>query len=154
MAQNQNIGLFGQYLTVNAAANSIILAANGYNGSAGQVLTSNATGGLYWGAGGGGGGTGYAGSVGYVGSIGVGYTGSSGGGGGSWNGGPLSNTVQFTNTTISTNAVSGAVTIVGGLGVNNNIYTAGRVGFSNSTNISVAYVYYNSATDSIDTVFG
>ena len=66
----------------------------------------------------------------------------------------MANTVQFTNTTPSTNATSGAVTITGGLGVSNNIYTAGRVGFSNSTNISVAYTYYNATTDSLDTVFG
>jgi hypothetical protein len=71
-----------------------------------------------------------------------------------WGGGELSNTAYFSNTAPSTNATSGAVTIVGGLGVANNIYTAGRFGFSNSTNISVAYTVYNQTLNTIDTVFG
>jgi len=49
---------------------------------------------------------------------------------------------------------AGAVILSGGLGVANNIYAAGRLGFSNSTNISVAYQYYNASNNSIDTVFG
>lgn len=129
------------------------LSANGYIGSAGQVLTSNSTGGLYWTTGG----NGYTGSVGYTGSQSVGYTGSAGtggGGSGSWTGGAMANTAQFTNTTSSGNATSGAVTITGGLGVANNVYVAGRVGYSNSTNISVIYTYYNQTLNSMDTVFG
>jgi hypothetical protein len=85
MAQNQNIGLLGQYLTVNTTANSIAfsttISANGYIGSAGQVLTSNSVGGLYWTTGG--------------------SAGTSGGGGGGFSNGQsiaVSN-VAFTNTT-------------------------------------------------------
>jgi len=62
--------------------------------------------------------------------------------------------VTFTSATASGNATSGAVILSGGLGVANNIYAAGRFGFSNSTNISVAYQYYNASNNSIDTVFG
>ena len=66
----------------------------------------------------------------------------------------MSNTVYFSNTAASTNNVSGAVTVLGGLGVNGNIYTASRVGFANSGNTGVAYTYYNEVLNSIDTVFG
>ena len=75
---------------------SVNLIANGYQGTASQVLTSNSTGGAYWGPGsvgytGSRGNTGYtgsagtngtAGTTGYTGSAGVGYTGSVGSTGG------------------------------------------------------------------------
>jgi len=64
------------------------------------------------------------------------------------------NTHIFTNQTNSQNDVSGAVIIQGGLAVNNNISTGGRIAFSNSVNITVAYLVYNVSTNSIDTVFG
>jgi hypothetical protein len=107
---------------------SIPLTANGTTGTSGQVLTSNGT-------------------------TGAPYWSTVSGGGGSWAGGTMANSVLFSNTTSSVNATSGAVVITGGLGVNNNIYTAGRVGFANSST-SVVYSYYNAVTDSIDTVFG
>ena len=105
-----------------------VIDSTSTQGTAGQVLTSNGAGNVYW------------------------STVTSGGGG--WVGGTMANTAQFTNSTASGNATSGAVTITGGLGVANNIYVAGRVGYSNATNISVAYTYYNATTDSLDTVFG
>jgi hypothetical protein len=105
-----------------------VIDSTSTQGTAGQVLTSNGAGNVYW------------------------STVTSGGGG--WVGGTMANTAQFTNSTASGNATSGAVTITGGLGVANNIYVAGRVGYSNATNISVAYTYYNAVSDSIDTVFG
>lgn len=61
---------------------------------------------------------------------------------------------NFSNTQASTNNISGAVIIAGGLGVNGNIYTAGRVGFANTANVSVVYTYYNATTNSMDVVFG
>ena len=64
------------------------------------------------------------------------------------------NNHTFTTTTPSTNATSGAVEIVGGLGVYGNVYTGGVVGYSNSANVSVVYQIYNETTDSLDTVFG
>jgi len=66
----------------------------------------------------------------------------------------LASSYAFTNTTASGNATSGAITTAGGLGVANNIYAGGRIGFSNSTNISVGYFQYNATTGSIDLVFG
>jgi hypothetical protein len=66
----------------------------------------------------------------------------------------LASSYAFTNTTASGNATSGAITTAGGLGVANNIYAGGRIGFSNSTNISVGYFQYNATTGSIDMVFG
>jgi hypothetical protein len=69
-------------------------------------------------------------------------------------GATTANAISITNNTASGNAVSGALVVTGGLGVNNNIYAGGRIGWSNSSNISVAYEYYNPVTNSIDTVFG
>jgi hypothetical protein len=69
-------------------------------------------------------------------------------------GATTANAISITNTTASGNAVSGALVVSGGLGVANNIYAAGRIGWSNSSNISVAYEYYNPDTNSIDTIFG
>ena len=74
-----------------------------------------------------------------------------GGGGSSIN---LANIVIFSNTTVSTNANSGAVIIVGGLGVSGNVYIANRLGYSNTSNQTVVYTYYNATTLSLDTVFG
>jgi hypothetical protein len=53
----------------------------------------------------------------------------------------------------STSGVTGALTVAGGLGVTNNIYTGGRIGWSNSANTSVVYQIYNSTTNSLDTYF-
>jgi hypothetical protein len=63
-------------------------------------------------------------------------------------------TYAFSNTTASGNNSTGAITIVGGLGVNGNIYTASRVGFANTSNASAVYVYYNQGVGGLDTVFG
>ena len=66
----------------------------------------------------------------------------------------LASSYAFTNTTASGNATSGAITTAGGLGVANNIYAGGRIGWSNSTNVSVVYQQYNATTGSLDVVFG
>lgn len=121
---NLVIGSAGD-LYINAAAG---IWANGGFGTAGQVLTTNASA-VYWS-------TITSGGA----NVDAQYT---------W-----TNTHSFTNTTASGNATSGAVKITGGLGVANNIYTAGRVGWSNSTNVSVVYQQYNSTTGSLDVVFG
>ena len=105
------------------------LVANGSFGSVGNVLTSNGSS-VYWAQSTGGAGV----------NVDSSYT---------W-----TNTHSFTNTRPSGNAVTGTITVSGGVGVSNNIYVGGRVGFSNSTNISVVYEYYNAATNSLDTVFG
>jgi hypothetical protein len=65
----------------------------------------------------------------------------------------MNGSMTFVNSISSGNAVSGAVTITGGLGVLNNLYVGGRVGYSNTANVSVVYTYYNPSTNSLDTVF-
>jgi hypothetical protein len=77
-----------------------------------------------------------------------------GGGSGTFTGGTVTGATTFTNSTVSGNNASGAVKITGGLGVTGNIYTAGRVGFANTSSYGVAYTYYNNTTKSLDTVFG
>jgi len=101
-----------------------VVQLNGSNGTAGQVLTSNGSSNAYW---------------------------STATGGGSVN---LASSYAFTNTTASVNSNSGAITTLGGIGANGNIYTAARVGFANSTGANQAYTYYNATTGSLDTVFG
>ena len=64
------------------------------------------------------------------------------------------NTHSWSNTLPSTNANSGVITVVGGVGVWGNVYTGGVFGFSNTANVSVVYQYYNATTNSLDTVFG
>jgi len=105
-----------------------IIIANSVGGTAGQILTANSTNGMYW------------------------ATASSGG---------FSNGQSITtgnlvvnSTSSSSNLTSMAITSYGGIGANGNIYTNGRVGFANSSNISVVYQTYNIATGTLDTVFG
>jgi len=126
-----NTQSFSNAITFSSGANLVfssgarILDSTSSQGTAGQVLTSNGAGNVYW------------------------STVTSGGG--SVN---TAAVVAFTNTATSTNTTSGAVTILGGLGVGDNIYTDARYGFANAGNISVAYSYYNEVLNSIDTVFG
>jgi hypothetical protein len=62
--------------------------------------------------------------------------------------------VAVTSNTISGNNSSGALQVTGGVGVGDSVYVKNRVGFTNSTNISVVYQVYNVSSDSLDTVFG
>ena len=132
MAQNFNLGELGQFVTVNVVSNSntvtftsnvIIQAGLSANGSYGG-----------------------AGQV----LLSNGATGSPYWGAVSIN---LASSYAFTNTTASVNATSGAITTTGGIGVANNLYVGGRVGFANTAG-SVGYFQYNSTTGSIDMVFG
>ena len=111
------------------------LSSNGGTGTSGQVLTSNGTiGAPYW----------VAAAAGT--NVAAQYA---------WtNTHSFSNVITFSSTTATTNATTGAVLITGGLGVSGNAYTKGVVGFSNATNKSVVYTYYNATTNSLDTVFG
>ena len=120
-------------LTLGNTTTAVAISANGSNGTSGQVLASNGTS-VYWST--------PSGSF----SNGTAYT---------WSAvQTFSASINVTNATASGNATSGAITVTGGIGVSNNIYTAGRVGFSNATNQSVVYQYYNVGTNSLDTVFG
>lgn len=68
--------------------------------------------------------------------------------------------VTVTGATASSNPTSGALQVSGGVGVGGsvyartNLYSGNRIGYINSNNVSVAYQFYNTATNSIDTVFG
>jgi len=61
--------------------------------------------------------------------------------------------VSINSTNASTGTGTGALTVAGGANVRGNVYVGNRVGFT-SSNVSVVYQFYNSATNSLDTVFG
>jgi hypothetical protein len=68
-----------------------------------------------------------------------------------------SGNVVATAGTVSSSNVTGAVVVsgAGGLGVGGNVYVGNRMGFVWGANsVSSAYTYFNSTTNSIDTVFG
>jgi hypothetical protein len=70
---------------------------------------------------------------------------------------------NITSTTASTSNVTGALTVAGGVGVGGNITASGNIyavgtnsrhGYTWANSVSSAYTVFNSATNSIDTVFG
>jgi hypothetical protein len=67
---------------------------------------------------------------------------------------------RITGITTVTNAVSsistttGAVQVVGGIGVGDSVYVKNKVGFVNTSNVSTVYQMYNITANSLDTVFG
>ena len=63
------------------------------------------------------------------------------------------NTLTLAGTAASTSTTTGALQVVGGVGVGGSIYVGNRVGFVNTSNVSTVYQYYNAATNSLDTVF-
>ena len=64
--------------------------------------------------------------------------------------------ISITNPTTSTNALNGALVVTGGVGVQGNIYSAGRIGWTayNNPSVSAVYQFYNPVTQSLDTIFG
>ena len=64
------------------------------------------------------------------------------------------NTLTLAGTTNSTSTTTGALQVKGGVGIGGSVYVGNRVGFVNTSNISVVYQYYNTTTNSLDTVFG
>ena len=66
----------------------------------------------------------------------------------------FNNTLTLTGSAISLSTTTGALQVAGGIGVGDSIYVENRVGFVNTSNVSVVYQYYNAATNSLDTVFG
>jgi len=84
-------------------------------------------------------------------------TGSSSGGGGGTVASGTGTTTTFViqNITQSTSTNTGALQVWGGIGLGGNISVGGNVQYINSqTGIRAAYSFYNTATNSIDTVFG
>ena len=146
------------------------ILANNAIGTAGQVLTSNSTGGLYWYIGP----TGYSGSVGYVGSTGyvgsVGYTGSRGTDGiVGYNGSVgYSGSLGYTGSVgyVGSQGIPGEAAAIGYTGSsgsggsgggfsNGQSIAVANLAFTNSTSSStgVAYMFVNTFSNSIDTVF-
>jgi hypothetical protein len=64
------------------------------------------------------------------------------------------NTLTLASTALSTSTGTGALQVRGGLGVADSIYVGNRVGFVGTTSASAVYQYYNTLTNSLDTVFG
>ena len=63
--------------------------------------------------------------------------------------------VSITNLTASTGTTNGALKVSGGVGVGGSVYVGNRVGFINTAgNASAVYQFYNTLTNSLDTVFG
>lgn len=63
-------------------------------------------------------------------------------------------TLVVTSSTISISTTTGALTVKGGVGIGDSVYVGNRVGFVGTTGASVVYQFYNTATNSLDTVFG
>lgn len=63
------------------------------------------------------------------------------------------NQVIIPQNTASVSTTTGALLVEGGIGVGGSVYVKNRVGFVNASNASRVYQYYNSAEDSLDTVF-
>lgn len=66
----------------------------------------------------------------------------------------ISGITTVTNATTSISTTTGALIVAGGIGVGDSIYVENRVGFVNTSNVSVVYQVYNAALNSLDTVFG
>lgn len=58
------------------------------------------------------------------------------------------------NSSVSTSTTTGIVVVQGGVGVGDSVYVGNRVGFVNNVNVSAVYQVYNTATQSLDTIFG
>ena len=66
----------------------------------------------------------------------------------------ITGTLNVNSNITSTKPNTGSLLVIGGVGVSDSIYVGNRVGFSNTSNVSMVYQYYNAATNSLDTVFG
>jgi hypothetical protein len=66
----------------------------------------------------------------------------------------ITGTLNISSGIASTKPNTGSLLVTGGVGVSDSIYVGNRIGFSNTSNVSMVYQYYNAATNSLDTVFG
>lgn len=62
--------------------------------------------------------------------------------------------INVASTSSSVSTTTGALEVVGGVGIGGSAYVGNRVGFVNTSNVSVVYQVYNAVTNSLDTVFG
>jgi hypothetical protein len=67
---------------------------------------------------------------------------------------PSTSILTVSGTTTSTSTTTGALQVAGGVGIGGSVYVGNRVGYVNTSNVSVVYQYYNASTNSLDTVFG
>jgi hypothetical protein len=65
-----------------------------------------------------------------------------------------SNALQITNTTTSITTQSGALVVNGGVGIGTSVYVGNRVGWVGGAGASAVFQVYNTATNSLDTIFG
>jgi hypothetical protein len=137
---NGNLVIVATTISTSTTTGALVVA--GGVGIAGQVTAGNimTTSGVYW-------------------SNGSAYS----SGSASFTGGYVANQSTFganlvaNSATNSSSNVTGAVVVAGagGLGVGGNVYVGNRVGYVWAANsVSSAYTYFNSVTNSIDTVFG
>jgi hypothetical protein len=140
---NTNSNLVVVATTTSTSTTTGALVVAGGAGIAGQITVGNimTTSGVYW-------------------ANGAAY---SSGGGSTFTGGYVANQSTFganlvaNSATISASNVTGAVVVSGngGLGVGGNVYVGNRMGYVwGGNSVSSAYTYFNSVTNSIDTVFG
>ena len=66
----------------------------------------------------------------------------------------ITGTLDITSNVVSTKPNTGSLLVTGGVGVSDSLYVGNRIGFSNTSNVSMVYQFYNAATNSLDTVFG
>ena len=67
----------------------------------------------------------------------------------------ISNTLIVNSFTTATSTTTGSLQVKGGAGVGGSVYVGNRVGWVNpTTNVSAFYTYYNTVTNSLDTIFG
>ena len=63
--------------------------------------------------------------------------------------------IVVTSNSASTSTTTGALQVInGGVGIGGSVYVGNRVGFVNASNVSAVYQVYNSAANSLDTIFG
>ena len=62
--------------------------------------------------------------------------------------------ITLQNATSATSTTTGALQVVGGVGIGGSVYVGNRVGFINTANVSVVYQVYNPAASSLDFIFG
>lgn len=67
---------------------------------------------------------------------------------------PGTGSIGISGVSTSTSTTTGALTVAGGVGVGGSVYVGNRVGFVGTTSASAVYQFYNTVTNSLDTVFG
>ena len=65
------------------------------------------------------------------------------------------NTLTLAGTATSVSTTTGALQVAGGVGIGGSVYVGNRIGFVNTAgSASVVYQFYNTVTNSLDTMWG